>query len=418
MKAAPVVMASLLTSVAILGTSSAQDDSARLLQHPVGACSAPFLVEAAGWDFCWQQDDLRGQGLELNQVYFKNESVLWKIGFPFSITKYEQDAHGPYKDTLGMSVIAGMNPGFGRGSMTISSASCPRFFGAGVLLNDQRICLEHRAGPEPAVAIWARYNIFNYRFLQGYTLDARGTIEPFLRLGGTLIDGSPQGSLGTDHFHHLYWRADFDIGKAGNDTFQTFLRPDPEWAPFRGLGDLPRSCRQQVRDGVTGWCDVASEAALLHHPSLFTKWRVKDPMDLNRWDNPKSFESTSQTHAGSPADGTYTTFDTLVLQQKGGSMEVGFEVPPLPVLGDNYVRSYLDPPESIDDPVVWFALHAFHDTRDEDDPTMTYHHVSFLIEPRDFHSNNVGENTYSGSNGPSVGPPGGGPIEIPRGIEI
>lgn len=448
MKWLTLPLVALVVSVSLSGLSRGEHDDPALPEHPASACQAPFHVRGAEWDFCWQQDDMRGQGLELNQVYFHGESVAWKIGFPFSITKYEQDVYGPFKDTLGESLIGGENPGFGRGSMAIHLSHCPRFFGAGVLLNDQGICVEHRAGPEPAVAIWARYDIFNYRFLQGYILDARGVVEPFVRLGGTLTDSPMGGASGTNHFHHMFWRIDLDIGESGNDGFQMFLRPDEAWndwdpytvwspgeeqdptgtpcsqfaankvpPPCRGvesdgnftlvdpLAGLPAHCRQQVLDGVAGWCKITEEAAATHHPALFTKWRVHDQVDTNRWDRGKSFESTSQSHHDVPIDGNYTTFDALALQHKGDSQEIGFEVPPFPIEGDSYLHAYLDAPESLQDPVTWLAVHAYHDTRDEDTPTMTYHHVSFTLEPRSFLDRNLGENTYTGA--PSTQPPGG-----------
>ncbi len=462
-----LVRVSALVAVLVMaGSALGQNLPVPVIDHPAAACSFPFHVQGAGWDLCWQQDDLRGQGLELNQAYFQGESVIWKIGFPFSITKYEGDRFGPYKDTLGESLLFGENPGFGRGSMTIGRFDCPRFFGDGILLNDNRVCVEHRGGPEPAIAVWARYDIFNYRFLQGYFLDSRGVIEPFVRLGGTLADGDFGGSSGTNHFHHIYWRVDFETGQAGNDGFQAYLRPDPawnDWEPYtvwtpegdideedptldcsrfasgRGppvcqgqdvdgnftlvdplaAAKLPLHCRQQVEDGITGWCSVEEEAALRQHANLFTKWRVHDHEDTNDWGRHKSFESTGRTSFDVPADGDFATFDVMVLQGRGGSQEVGFEVPARPTAGDSYLESYMDPPETVMDPVVWFATHAYHDTRDEEWPTMSFHHVSFSISPRDFMSENPGENSYAGGNSPLLhlpvepgGPPGGG-ITIP-----
>lgn len=393
-----------LAMVATLMGASAQAPVSLPSVHPAGACNFPVHVTGAGWDFCWQQDDLRGQGLELNQVLFHGEAVLWKIGFPFSITRYEGDAYGPFKDTLGKGYFG--NPGFGIGSMQIHPADCPRFLGAGVLLNDRRICVETRAGPEPQVSIWARYDIFNYRFLQGYHLDSRGNLEPFVRLGGMLLDGMGGGSL--DHFHHLYWRADFDIAAPGNDTFATFLRPDPEWKPFGPHGDLPRPCRQQIRNETTGWCPMGAETAVVNHPALFTRWRVADAA-TNLAGRLRSYEAT--VHSDGTVDGNFTTFDAMALQYKGDSQEIGFEVPLVPLLGDSYVHAYRDPAESIDDPVVWFSVHVLHDPRDEEAPTMSYHHASFDIRPRDFLFRNPGEDSFNprALPGPGSTP---GPITI------
>lgn len=355
---------------------------------------------------------MRGQGLELNQVMFHGEPVIWKIGFPFSITQYEGNVFGPYKDTLGHGFL-GNNPGFGLGSIPIDAQDCPRFLGEGVLLNDKKVCVESRDGPEPQLVIWARYNIFNYRFLQGYMLDSRGNMEPFVRLGGQLID--ELGADSVDHFHHLYWRVDFDIGAAGNDTFQTFLRPDEEWAPYGPRDDLPRDCRLQVRDGVTGWCDIDAEAALVDHPALFTRWRVSDAVDLNGHNHSRSYEAI--LHSDGRVDGTFTTFDALALQYQGDSAELGFEVPSRPLGGDSHLLlAYQNASQTIDDPVAWFALHSFHDPRDEEVPTMSYHHLAFTIRPRDFMSANPGEDSYTNVRPlglPSVLPPVTLPVQPP-----
>lgn len=402
--------------------------------HPSGACSLPVHVQHAGWDLCWQQDDVRGQGIELNQVHFQGDMAIWKIGFPFSITQYEDDAFGPFKDTLGQSFL-GTNPGFGRGALPIDVRDCPRFLGQGIRVNDDHLCIETRDGPEPAVAIWGRYDIFNYRFLQGYVLDSRGVMEPFVRLGGLLTDGDEfsGGAQATNHFHHLFWRVDMDIGSPGDDGFQMHLRPHEAWNdgnPYHAVDDgngtsggvdctrfggvqgpprcheadadqvlvdplatFPEACRQQVHNGTTGWCDARNETALTHHPALVTKWRTHDATDTNEWGNTRSFESTGLV--GVPPDGNFTTFDLLALQYAGDSQEIGFNVPPFPLKGDRYLHDYLDPREAIHDPVLWLAGRAYHDTRDEEVPTMSYHHISFEIQPRNFLGENPGEDTYN-----------------------
>ncbi len=180
-----LAVASLTLLVAVTGLPAQQ---AQADGHPTGACVTNY-VSHAGWDLCWQRDDPRAQGLELSQVYFKGQSVLWRIGIPFSMTKYEANAYGPYKDTLG-NPGAGGHPGYGAGAMTLSGAVCPRFYTTGTLIDSNKICVETRDGPEPALAIWSKYNIYNYRFMQGYKMDARGVLEPFVRLGGLLIDGN------------------------------------------------------------------------------------------------------------------------------------------------------------------------------------------------------------------------------------
>lgn len=364
--------------------------------HPAAACSEPYHVQWAGWDLCWQQDDVRVQGLEINRAFFHNGSVAWRMGVPFSLTRYEEplSGFGPYKDVLGLPSARGL-PGFGEGALPLTQESCSRFFGNGHLLHDDRVCVEYREGIEPAVAVWGRYDLFNYRFLQGWVFDARGHIEPFLAMGGALIDGIWIGEEGANHHHHIYWRLDFDVGNPGEDVFQAFKRGgDTVWdigfSSFITDGVRP-SCRPLGEVSGAAWCDVRTESGVLYDQRTGDRWRVVDPRDLNSQGNGKSFEFA--VHSDGPAD-HFSTFDAMVLQYKGDSLEIGYEVPTSPRLGDEAAGRYTLLPETITDPVVWVAQHVHHDTRDEDRGSMSHHYAGFDIRPRNFVDENPGEPTY------------------------
>lgn len=375
----------LVTSLSAVPNHAAQADA-----HPTGACSAPFHVGAAGWDFCWQQEDARAQGIELNQVYFQGSSVLWKIGVPFSMTKYDNPSIGPYKDTLGYPSQGG-HSGYGLGTLTIPPADCPRFYmGSGTLLNGGKLCVETRDGPEPAVAIWARYNIYNYRFMQGYRFDARGHIEPFVRMGGLLIDGN-SGENGANHFHHLMWRADFDIAGDSNDYFESFHRNVglPVNTPSI-LGSVPCGIgRAPV--GVDGWCRESVEGYFTDNSDFMTKWRVTDSTERNSLGRLRGYEFDT---LGTVSADTFGTMDMMVVQYKGDNVQLGYEVPTNPTNGDTTLYQYFTPAETITDPVVWIFQHSFHDTRDEDRGSMSYHEEYPFLQPRSFMNSNPGEYTY------------------------
>lgn len=387
----------IVAVISASGTVSPQLDGVAL-EHPANACSAPFHVSGASWDFCWQQDSARAQGLEVNRAYFHGKQVVWKMGIPFTLTRYDNETEGPYKDVLGSPGSAGLE-GFGNGPLPLDPDECPRFLATGVLLNDQRLCVERRGGPEQALAVWSRYSIVNYRFLQGYVFDARGVIQPLLRLGGVLADGS-FGADGTNHFHHVFWRIDLDVAAGGGDALQAFVMPEGAGKPWVSRSDLPTECRALVREGSVGWCDIHNESALFQHASLYTKWRVQDSVEVNANGYSPSFEL--RVHSDGSVDRNYTHFDALLLQHHGDSQELGYEVPTFPVDGDSPLLTYLDPPEAVTDPVVWVGMHVFHDPRSEDFPTMTYHDVSFSLSPRDFLSENLGESTFTGSSLPPL----------------
>lgn len=365
--------------------------------HPASACSIPYHIQWAGWDLCWQQDDLRVQGVEVNRAFFHGDSVVWKMGVPFSLTQYERPlGPGPFKDVLGRPHDAGRN-GYGNGPMLIDPDACPRFLGQGELLNDGRLCVEYRGGVEPAMALWARYDVFNYRFIQGWQFDARGHMEPFLRLGGLLIEDAEAGEWGQDHMHHVYWRIDFDIAADGNDRFQAFKQTAAgDVFPLVVNNPLLETTRcDDPLDGIQGktWCNISQEMGLQYVHHTLDKWRVMDSEDVNARGHERSFEF--RIHSDAPAD-HFSTFDAMVLQYAGDSQEIGHEVPtnPSKVNGDGEVQAYAIPPEGITDPVVWLVYRVHHDTRDEDRGSMTYHDVRFDIQSKNFLDRNLGEATY------------------------
>ncbi len=373
----------VLSGMGMVAPAATDDD------HPVEACSQPYHVSGAGWDFCWQQDDVRAQGIEINRAFFGGESVVWKMGVPFTLTKYETTQFGPFKDTLGAP--AGGVPGYGRGAMELEPSECPRFFGGQAqLLNNGRLCVESRGGPQPAVAVWGRYDVYNYQFLQGWTFDARGHITPMLGMGGHLYDGSNVGAHGHNHNHHIYWRIDFDVAGAGDDVFQQFQRVT---GGVQGSGQIVAlgSCESKGAVAATGWCEVPVESQLQRNVQLQNKWRVKDALETNSQGRHKSYEFA--LHSDQVAD-AFSTFDAMAVQYQGDTRELGYEVPTTPTTGDSALNNYMLPPGVVDDPVVWAAMHVYHDTRDEDRGSMSAHWVDFDIRPNNFNNQNPGENTF------------------------
>jgi hypothetical protein len=380
----PTLLSGLLCMALLLSSPPITVGDSGPQNHPTNACSSPYHVSHAGWDFCWQQDDVRVQGLELTQLYFHGESVIWRMGVPFTITQYDSGApvvYGPFKDVFGTPGSASV-PGYGRGAMTIPWADCPRFLAGGTLLHGDKVCVETRDGPEPAVNIWSRFNVFNYRFIQGWELDAKGHITPMILMGGNLIDGN-LGAAGANHHHHLYWRIDFDVASPGNDVFQSY-------GACQTAVPAPLVC------GILGaaqpaWTDALLEGKHQNSAETLTKWRVKDLLDLNAQGNPKSYEFTLGSYT--PAD-SFSSFDAMVVEYKGDTTELGYEVPTNPFDGDRALDAYITPPEVLTDPVVWAVLHIYHDTRDEDRNSMSYHYASLNIRPNNFLDENPGERTY------------------------
>lgn len=354
--------------------------------HPAEACSAPYHLAAAGWNLCWQLEEPRAQGVEINQAYFENRSAVWKMGIPFSLTKYDERPIGPFKDTLGRPGEGG-HPGYGRGAMTLNTTQCPRFYTAGTLLRNDTLCAELRQGPEPAMAVWARFDIWNYRFIQGYQFDSRGHVHPLVLMGGQLL-GDNDGEEAPKHFHHPYWRIDLDVGLPGNDTVQVFTeRPGP--GEISGL-EQPSRCQSHGSTKVF-WCNVTRERITPYVHRGYTKWRVKDTADENAHGHDRSFELFQRSEV---AHDGFSMIDVLPLEHKGDTRELGYVVPTTPVHGDRYLERYFTPPEEIQDPVLWVAQHVYHDTRDEDRGSMSYHEVGPELRPHNFVDENPGESTF------------------------
>jgi hypothetical protein len=386
LKPGPVLLAGVILLTTLVSVHpaavTAQDDV-----HPANACSAPYYVTGAGWDFCWQQDNARVQGLEITRAFFQGQSVIWRMGVPFTLTQYDASGTGPFKDVLGTP--GGGIPGYGAGAIVLRDNQCPRYFGQqGQLFQGNRVCVEHREGAAPAVAVWSRFNVFNYRFLQGWIFDSRGTIEPILATAGNLIDGGNVGAAGKNHHHHLYWRIDLDVAAEGNDMLQVFQRvPGGIQGSGNPLGLGP--CSLSVPNSA--WCNVPYEGKLYTEAYTQTKWRVADIMDKNSLNREKSFEFTM--HSDSPT-GDFGSFDVMLVQYKGDTVELGYEVPTNPQNGDVRLNEYILPPEPVTDPVAWVVMRVYHDTRDEERPNMPPHYSSFEMRPRNFLSTNPGESTY------------------------
>jgi len=382
--------------VATSGTSDAA--AADQDPHPANACSEPYHVSGAAWDFCWQREDTRVQGLEINRAFFNGESVIWKMGVPFSLTEYDQSGFGPgpYKDVLGTPGDNAL-PGFGRGSMQIDQEACPRFQSQGQLVDDGRVCIETSGGVAPEVSIWSRYDVFNYRFLQGYHFDDRGVVEPWVALGGQLLDGATVGAEGANHNHHVYWRVDYDIAQPGGDAFQAFKRVHGE-VPVGTFADgVDRATcetvgsQSSINVSANGWCDAARETKLTYEQDTHDKWRVVDQTDANGQGHDKSFQFV--VRSAGPA-GPFSSFDAMALDHAGDSEEIGYEVGSSPIAGDAALNAYLRPPEEPTDPVAWVANHVYHETRDEERGSMTYHYAGFEMSPRDFVDENPAEETF------------------------
>lgn len=164
---------------------------------------------------------MNGSGVQLNNVRYKGQSVLHRAHVPILNVSYEDDICGPYRDWQWQESMleadgADVAPGFRK------TTSAPRtiiqsgddsgnFLGTAIWVDGEEVTLmaELEAG-------W-------YRYVSQWTFHTNGTIKP--RWG---FAGVADNCICNTHYHHAYWRFDFDIGDTPDDNYVEELR-DGKW---------------------------------------------------------------------------------------------------------------------------------------------------------------------------------------------
>jgi len=205
---------------------------------PIGSCPV-YHVEWPAPNPVWKLDVRHpdcttsvqpdGTGLELTNVFYKNELILQRAEVPVLNVKYDGSSGcGPYRDILyyedcfkatgtdvspGIRVTSGGTP-----PSTICEGTLPTDDGnfKGVAIHDQGdalwIVTETSAG-------W-------YRYIIEYRLHLDGTIEPIFGFAAT---ANP--CTCNVHTHHAYWRFEWAIGGAPGDPgtgWNTIQRLNPQ----------------------------------------------------------------------------------------------------------------------------------------------------------------------------------------------
>lgn len=154
-----------------------------------------------------------GSGLELKGVRYRGRLLLARAHTPIINVRYERDACGPFRDWTAENPFVANGQLLGLGIMkadtrpsTIFDSGSDRgnFRGVAIYAEGDRVELvtELSAG-------W-------YRYVSEFHFHADGTIEPRFRFSG--VENS---CVCKTHFHHVYWRFDFDLGESGNNFVET-----------------------------------------------------------------------------------------------------------------------------------------------------------------------------------------------------
>jgi hypothetical protein len=158
-------------------------------------------IKDGNWEFDWELKD--DAGVELLNVDFKGERVIYKASVPVIRVKYVKDEPalqpfplqregcGPYQDRLTVDHLKDIN-------------KC----------EDNKVCRKsYTLGADHWVEIGVFAKIGEYRIYQAWYLNDKGY------LGGKVW--SHGLSCYTDHIHHPYWRIHF-----GDAKTQVFSYPD------------------------------------------------------------------------------------------------------------------------------------------------------------------------------------------------
>lgn len=182
-----------------------------------------------------------GSGIDLQNVKYRGKSVMKRGHAPWLNVKYANNACGPYLDWqyaegfFDAPDAGAINPAagiriLGQGQVAKTSLESGNdqgnFRGVAVYTQD--------VGNGPETVMVSEMNAGWYRYIMEWRFGNDGTIRPRYGFGAT-----NNACVCLIHFHHVYWRFDFDIVQPNNRLYQVergrkFLRPvTNEKAEFR-----------------------------------------------------------------------------------------------------------------------------------------------------------------------------------------
>lgn len=217
------------------------------------------------WQMCWlgpnSSSGPRGSGLELRQVYYRGYLVANRIHAPMLFAEYT--ASTCYRDWKDQSTptlahtsthnTLGVPPDPARLATTSCSVSnhptnaygiCPHSqpTGGGFSCSSGANVIIEDLGTH--VRLVSQYRADWYMYDSRISFFPNGSIEPVFGFG------NHNGTFnGTTHWHHNYWRFDFDIDGAPNTVAQNDVDQANEFHAVRGAVG---STNWSVRNAATG----------------------------------------------------------------------------------------------------------------------------------------------------------------------
>lgn len=275
-----------------------------------------------------------GSGVELRYVDYRGKRLLYRAHVPILNVSYHTNACGPYLDWQwqeGMLDAQGADvaPGFrlcSTPAKTIldTGQDAGNFLGTAIYVVGQEVVLvsEMQAG-------W-------YRYVSEWRLHANGTVRPRFGFGAT-----SSSCVCTKHYHHAYWRLDFDIRTPGRNIVREFNDP-----PLVG---------------GSKWHTKRFETQRARNPARKRSWRVQNTATGEAYD---IVPGAGDGVATSCPDWPFPQGDVWLTRYRSSEIDTGVVAtgPPYEANVGNFVNG-----ESIEDTdvVVWYAGHATHDVTHE-----------------------------------------------------
>ena len=205
---------------------------------------------------------------------YRGKEVLRRAHVPILNVRYKNDACGPFRDWQNQenhfkATGANVAPGFklcpSRAETILESGQDQgNFRGVAIYVDGEEVVVvsELQAG-------W-------YRYISRWRLHADGSIKP--RFGFGAVRDSCVCNV---HFHHAYWRFDFDIAGAGHNEVGEFNDPPlsgpDKWHTLaheiRRKRDQAKKRRWRVRNTVAARATRSSLGRVTGRPTL-SGWAI------------------------------------------------------------------------------------------------------------------------------------------------
>lgn len=289
------------------------------------------------WDFVVVRpkasSGTNGSGVELRYVDRLGKRVLYRAHVPILNVEYGVDG-----------VHTGCGPTYRdwQNSEACFQANGTEPVGAGwrVCTSPPQTILDsgRDGGNFRGVALWYRDGDLRivsqlqagwYRYISDWHLLDDGTIRPRFGFAATANPCTCK-----PHTHHAYWRFDFDIVTAANNTVEEFNDP-----PIIG---------------TSNW-----------HTKRYEIRRPRDPGHKRHWRVRHTGTTTGYDIVPGPHDGTadaYGAGDVWVLRYHGNELDDGHGFTTNPVYSRADIDSFVNgEPVDNQDVVIWYAGHFLHD---------------------------------------------------------